>query len=142
MSKSYQPPHGMSGTPEYSAWCRFRRGKLCEEWTNNFLAFYFYVGQRPTKKHRLERIDIGGPWGPGNLEWTTPEQSAARREVQRRAFSAYQERTRKPPVVYQLSCPKCGIKFFSLHKHKRYCSRKCKSANSHFVRQFNHTHQG
>jgi len=138
VNRKHQIPHGMSGTPEYSAWCRFRRGKLCKEWTDDFLAFYFYVGQRPTKEHRLERVDASGSWGPGNLEWSTPEIRLARKEVLDRAFAAYKSRNTTHPVSYQLSCPKCEIKFFSPHKHKKYCSSKCKAANSYFVRRFNH----
>jgi len=80
--------HGMSKTPEYVAWCKMRdrcnresgkdykdyggRGiKVCDEWSD-FTAFYNYIGDRPSAKHSLDRIDVNGNYEPGNVRWATP----------------------------------------------------------------------
>jgi hypothetical protein len=91
--------HGMSQTREYSIWqgilarcdnptCNGyanyggRGIRVCDEWRRDFLAFYDYVGPRPTPKHSLERIDNERGYEPGNVKWATcSEQLRNRRKV-------------------------------------------------------------
>jgi hypothetical protein len=75
-------------TPEYVAWqhmiqrCigandkRFKdyggRGiTVCDEWRHDFMAFFNYIGPRPSKKHSIDRIDNDGNYEPGNIQWST-----------------------------------------------------------------------
>jgi len=80
--------HGMTGTPEHRAWISMRRRcyletnkhyshyggrgiKVCDEWLDNFPAFYAYMGDRPTLGHSIDRINVDGNYEPGNVRWAT-----------------------------------------------------------------------
>lgn len=78
--------HGMNRSPEHVAWkamkqrCYYKpnkeyasyggRGiKVCDEWVKDFQAFFDYVGEKPTPKHTLDRIDNDKNYEPGNVRW-------------------------------------------------------------------------
>jgi hypothetical protein len=81
--------HRMSGTKVYRTWqsiktrcyneaavtCYRHHGALgvrvCDEWLDDFEAFYTYVGEPPTRYHTLDRIDPFGHYAPGNVSWAT-----------------------------------------------------------------------
>jgi hypothetical protein len=80
--------HGMYGTKEYNAWNAMKsrcynkdypsyssyggRGiKVCDEWLNNFTAFYEYIGDAPSVEYSLDRINFDGDYEPGNVRWAT-----------------------------------------------------------------------
>jgi hypothetical protein len=90
--------HGLIHTPEYRAWSLMKdrclnskssnypgwggKGvKVHEPWVNDFMAFYVYVGQRPTLQHSLDRFpNRDGNYEPGNVRWATKhEQNDNRR---------------------------------------------------------------
>lgn len=88
-----------SNTPEYRAWIAMKnrcyskgnkfyyrygeRGiKVCDEWINNYKQFLLDIGNRPSKKHSLDRIDNNGNYEPNNCKWsTTHEQGVNRKNV-------------------------------------------------------------
>ena len=96
--------HGLSGgkngrTSEYIAWCSLKgrclnpndagyknyggRGiRICDRWLNSFPNFLEDMGERPTKKHSIDRIDNDGNYESGNCRWATRlEQGRNKRNV-------------------------------------------------------------
>lgn len=80
--------HGLEGTKEYRAWqgmknrCNpdsnagrsnyYGRGiSVCDEWKNDFMAFYNHIGPAPSEKHSVDRIDNDRGYEPGNVRWAT-----------------------------------------------------------------------
>lgn len=88
LKKTHKLTHGKSRTKEYVAWTGMiqrcsnpktfgyeryggRGIRVCTEWQNSFEDFLAEVGNAPTSKHTLERIDSEGNYEPGNVKWAT-----------------------------------------------------------------------
>lgn len=59
--------------------------KVCDRWLNSFENFLKDMGEKPSDKHSLDRIDISGGYEPSNCRWATPEEQA----VNKRALTEY-----------------------------------------------------
>lgn len=85
--------HGMTLTPEYRAWSAMvarttnqkvkyseryigRGITVCDEWRYSFKNFYKDMGERPSLKHSLDRVDNDGNYEPGNCKWATKEEQS------------------------------------------------------------------
>jgi DNA-binding XRE family transcriptional regulator len=54
--------------------------KVCDQWLNSFDAFVADMGERPSLKHSIERINNDGNYEPSNCKWATMlEQSTNKR---------------------------------------------------------------
>lgn len=90
--------HGSSKTAEYSAWqgmkgrCYRKKNKkypiyggrgitVCDQWLESFDAFYAAMGDRPSPKHSVDRIDTNGNYEPSNCRWATASQQAINRRI-------------------------------------------------------------
>lgn len=74
--------------PAYK-WYGARGVSVCDEWRGSFDAYMAYVGDRPTPKHSLDRIDVNGNYEPGNVRWATwSEQRMNTRQQAKRTTDA------------------------------------------------------
>lgn len=55
------------------SWGRYggRGITICNEWKDDFPAFFAHVGARPSSRHTLDRIRNDGNYEPGNVQWAT-----------------------------------------------------------------------
>lgn len=61
-----------------------RRGiRVCNEWMNDFPAFFAHVGPRPSLEHSIDRIDNDRGYEPGNVRWATPKEQGRNKRVNR-----------------------------------------------------------
>lgn len=86
---TYKQTHNMSNSTEYSSWTKLKlrcysknnpkyplygaRGiSVCERWKNSFENFLADMGQKPSKRHSIERKNNDGNYEPGNCIWALP----------------------------------------------------------------------
>jgi hypothetical protein len=96
--REQETTHGKTNSKVYTTWeCMIQRCynpnnisfknyggrgiEICPEWRKSFQAFYDAVGEPPTSKHTIDRMDNDGNYEPGNVKWSTRyEQTHNRRK--------------------------------------------------------------
>ncbi len=80
--------HGKWKTPEFRVWVEMRRRcrdmsgikgrhyaqkgiKVCERWEESFVYFLEDMGERPSPRHQIDRINPEGNYEPSNCRWVT-----------------------------------------------------------------------
>ena len=95
--------HGMClggpKTPEYTTWIAMKRRcyytkhksykwyggrgiKICDEWKNDFQAFYDYMGPRDITQS-IDRIDNDGNYEPDNVRWVSKAENARKSNIKK-----------------------------------------------------------
>lgn len=118
--------HGASTTPEYNAWRAIKqrchnpnsryykwygeRGiAICERWRDSFQNFLEDMGERPSDKHTLDRIDTDKGYSPDNCRWATRKEQS--NNLRKNIPITYQGRTQ----TISEWADELGFKYFNLY---------------------------
>ena len=83
---------------EYKSWCGmkercynpnntkyYRYGArgiiICDQWRNNFQAFFDDLGPKPDLSYSIERINLDGNYEPSNCTWASPKTQSNNRRT-------------------------------------------------------------
>lgn len=115
--------HGKTKTKEFDIWrgminrCNYKTMqsykyyggigiKVCDEWVNSFETFLIDMGERPTPKHTLDRIDPKGDYCKENCRWATRKEQQRNRRGS--LFLEYNGKTKPLAEWIEISGLKVG----------------------------------
>ena len=107
--------HGLSELPEYYVWSSMK--KRCDDqytwnyrryggrgisYTKRWMYFSNFIGDmgnRPSPKHQLDRIDVNGNYCKENCRWVTPQTNAANRPRYSNCMGAYKRGSKYTSII-------------------------------------------
>lgn len=63
-------------------WYGGRGIRVCERWQKSFADFAADVGNKPSPKHTLDRVQVDGDYSPDNFRWATWHEQRMNRQGQ------------------------------------------------------------
>jgi hypothetical protein len=106
--RCYRPAH-----PQYANYGG-RGIFICDRWLHAYSAFVSDMGEPPTPKHTIGRIDNDGPYSPENCRWETYEQQNKNRRTVELFTHDGETRCLKDWAAA------IGMDYSTLHKRVRY----------------------
>lgn len=128
----------MSRSPEHGIWramiqrCTNPKNKdyhhyggrgirVCREWLDSFKAFIDDVGERPSRKHSLDRRNNNGSYEPGNVRWATLDEQ--RNNYRKNAVFIYKGKRFTMKQLSELPrVQRLGISYFAIRNRLRQLS--------------------
>lgn len=122
--------HGKKNSPEHTSWRKMKercyntkqdnysyyggRGiKVCDRWLDNFSNFYYDMGDKPTPKHQLDRIDSDGDYKPSNCRWVTKSENMINRNI-KTGTSGHSNIRKRSSGKFRVVISRNGIRYMSL----------------------------
>lgn len=79
---------------------------MCDEWMNDAAAFVAYIGEPPSDKWTVDRIDNSKGYEPGNVRWATPIQQA-NNKTNNRIVEYHGERMTLSEMIRRMAFDEC-----------------------------------
>lgn len=98
--------HGKTNTPTFITWQAMKQRcmdenhssypryggrdiKVCDRWLNSFENFLEDMGERPSKNHSIDRIDVDGNYEPSNCRWVYKDKKGNDIQANNRRSNVY-----------------------------------------------------
>lgn len=123
--------HGRAKTSTYKSWAQAKerctnqnnpnynryggRGiQMCERWLNSFENFLADMGEKPTKKHSLDRIDNDKGYSPSNCRWANNHEQCNNRHTNRHVAAFGETKT----MPQWLQDPRCNVRLLTTLRNR------------------------
>lgn len=90
---------------------------VCPEWKNSFINFYKDMGERPSKNHSIDRIDVNGNYTKSNCRWATQLEQSNNRRSHRKVI-AFGAEMNLSEAVKKYSELRYSTVYRRIYKHK------------------------
>jgi len=67
--------------PNHVSYENYKHVTVCSRWLKSFECFLADMGEKPTKRHQIDRIDPYGDYEPENCRWSLPGEGLTRKQA-------------------------------------------------------------